>query len=819
MELFKYNPTPYVNTQVDLPLALMQGQLEIKQKEFDAQSMAVDKAAENFLKINPGDLTKEAYERVKQQYLPQLEKIRDTLHQTGNVSMAAPDLSKFTMNLAADPEVKNIMQDYELTKAKNAAMQEGRYTKLMLPGLYNKEGQLREQVKPGQTVQSSWYAPYEHVDPVQALLPEVEKLNARIEEGTFSWYNPATGETVTDKTRLKELKPEIIDQFVESRKDAFLSSPESKGYIVGATDWGTRAYTNEDWKRDARIPLSKFGIYEQTTDRTTKQLNLPTDNTTNKNKTDGNGNTVTPPQGKTYAFTTANDAYVPQVSSYLNPEIPITSQEELEDEINESTKQLAPLVKAVYAMTGVNTQGRDLNSLLQDGGLRQQARDRWNARYVKNAQGHYIPRAAGIPNVTPDQEKAFDQWNSLIVSTDNAKILREDIKKQAGVDNYNPEIIKDAKGRANGNYGDLPRAKTDFYEMLVTEGQEKLFNNSLTPPQQLKIAENILKNNPNSAKAKFYIDTYGDKIMVEKLKEDFRTGMMEELKNNPNEGKIYKVWDELNNRMEDMQMVHFDNDKTTENILGVLLTKAQDASLPVKDFLSDRRLDKGDLDGDFTANIPINKTTGLPDFSQIHLGMAFDRKDGLVGIIAMKGKQFEFDISKNPGSNIDKLLIEAHPELKEPTKFFHQVYESLTKSSGTKGKFTLGSNTFVFDHKSENLGKGAPKFEYEYDFDGTGKKRTTNLYEVYSAAAEVNNNVIQINNLKNAIVAEGITNEYNSMIAAAGYDRNKIQAANDWLRNKQTEALKEQLAREKASVGQTMGKQKQFRQTPKTPLQ
>jgi hypothetical protein len=125
MELFKYNPTPYVNTQVDLPLALMQGQLEIKQKEFDAQTMAVDKAAENFLKINPGDLTIEAYDRVKKQYLPQLEKIRDTLHQTGNISMAAPELSKFTMNLAADPEVKNIMKDYELTKAKNAAMQVG----------------------------------------------------------------------------------------------------------------------------------------------------------------------------------------------------------------------------------------------------------------------------------------------------------------------------------------------------------------------------------------------------------------------------------------------------------------------------------------------------------------------------------------------------------------------------------------------------------------------------------------------------------------------------------------------------------------------
>ena len=31
--------------------------------------------------------------------------------QTGNIAMAAPALSKFTMNLAADPQVKNIMED------------------------------------------------------------------------------------------------------------------------------------------------------------------------------------------------------------------------------------------------------------------------------------------------------------------------------------------------------------------------------------------------------------------------------------------------------------------------------------------------------------------------------------------------------------------------------------------------------------------------------------------------------------------------------------------------------------------------------------
>lgn len=789
MELFKYNPTPYVNTQVDLPLNFIQGQLEVKQKEFDSQTAAVDKAAENFLKINPGMLTADAYERVKKQYLPEIEKIRDTLHQTGNIAMAAPALSKFTMNLAADPEVKNIMQDYELTKAHNQAMQEGRYTKLMLPGLFNKEGKLREQVGPGQTVQSSWYAPYEHVDPVQALLPEVEKLKAKINEGTFSWYNPATNETVTDRTKLKILEPQIIDEYVQSRKDSFLSSPESKGYVISATDWGSRDYTDQDWLRDARIPLSKFDVYEQESERTTKPG--PTiDTTGGRGSGAGSGTAAAPPQAKTYAFTTAPNAYTPQTPSFLNPEIPITSQDQLEDEIVEGTKQVLPLAVSVYQMTGVNTQGRDAAAILQDSGLRQQARDNWNAKYVKNAEGHYVPRAPGIPNITPQQEQAFEQWNDLVISVDNAKIRRDDIKKQAGVDNYNPQIIEKVKTDAQ-NTPELNRLWNDW---VKSNKDNPDFEINAARKRFLELnKDKIKKNTDNIFKSKEYINTP--------------------------EGKIYKVWDELNNRMEQMQMVHFDNDKSTESILGVLLTQAQDVSLPIKDFLSDKRLDKGKLDDEFTAHIPINKTTGLPDYSQIHLGMAFDRKDGLVGIVSMGGKQFEFDISKNPGSNLDKLLIEAHPELKEPTKFFHQVYQSFNQTSGNKGKFSLGANSFVFDHKSENLGKGAPKFEYEYDFDGTGKKRTGNLYEIYSAAARFNNEIVQDNTLQTALTAQQITNEYTRMIAAAGNDRNKIQAATDWYYQKQDEALKEQLAREKSSVGKTMGKGTQFRQTPKTPLQ
>jgi hypothetical protein len=798
MNLFQYNPQVYKGTQVDLPLDFIYQQLETKQKEFDLQNAAVDKAAENFLKINPGDLTVEAYERVKQQYLPQLEKIRDTLITTGNVSLAAPELSKFTTSLAADSEVKNIMQDYKLTQTKNQAMQEGRYTKYMLPGLYNKEGQQRAQVKPGETVQSSWYAPYEHIDPVEALLPEVQKLNARIDEGTYTWFNPVTNEYITDKTRLKELKPEIIASFVRDRKSPFLATPESKGYIVGATDWGTREYTDQDWERDAVIPLSKFNLYENTTDRTTKQVPLPSNDGTNKNKKDGAGNTVTPAQAKTYAFTTANNAYVPQVPSYLNPEVPIRSQDELDDEISQTVNQLVPLAKSVYEMAGVNIEGRDLNSILQDSGLRQQARDNWNAKYVKNAEGHYVPRVAGIPNVTPQQEAAFDQWDNLVVSLDNARIKRDDIKKQAGVDNYNPQILKITKVEANKDSYKLSTAVADMYKSRLL-GKASFTDEEFNGIYNKSPKEIIEWVNSKAGYAKI------NKADAEEILTETDAFIKNKLKNSP-EGKIYKVWEELNNRMEQMQIVHFDNDKSTESILGILLTQAQDVSLPIKDFLSDKRLDRSDLDDAFTANIPINKTTGLPDYSQIHLGMAFDRKDGLVGIISMSGKQFEFDISKNPGSNLDKLLIEAHPELAEPSKFFHQVYESLNQTSGNRGKFYLGSNAFVFEHKAENLGKGSPKFEYEYDFDGTGKKRTGNLYEIYSAAARFNNETIQNNNLENAKTAIEITSEYNRMIAAAGFDKNKIEAANNWYNQKQNEALKEQLAREKSSTGKTMGK-------------
>jgi hypothetical protein len=801
MDLFKYNPTPYVNTQVDLPLDFLQGQLEVKQKEFDAQTMAVDKAAENFLKINPGMLTAEAYERVKKQYLPEIEKIRDTLHQTGNIAMAAPALSKFTMNLASDPEVKNIMEDYKLTQAHNQAMQEGRYTKFMLPGLFNKEGALREQVKPGQTVQSSWYAPYEHVDPVQALLPEVEKLRARISSGTYQWFNPATNETVTDKTKLKILEPEIIAGFVRDRKSAYLNAPESKGYVIGATDWGSRSYTDEDWERDAVVPLSKYSIYEQDSDREARPLPAI------QPPSDGSSKPTTPPAGKAFAFTTVSNSYTPQVPSFLNNEIPITSQDEIDDELKQAVTEVLPIAKSVFAMTGVDITGRSAVDVLQNPQLLQQAKDNWNSKYVKNKEGHYIPREVGTPNVTYQQEEAFNRWEYLTTAIDAAKTRRDDIKKAAGVTSYDPAILKKAKEEANGTSSLLTKSNTDFAEMLAIEKKENLYDRSSTPDQKLRIAETILKENPNSSKAQYYINTYGVPDTAKKLKSDFNAGMTEELKGTP-EGKIYKVWDELNNRMEQMQMVNFDNDKSTENILQVLLTQSQSGQIPIKEFVSDKRLDKLNLDEEFTAYIPINKTTGLPDYSQINLGMAFDRKDGLVGIVSMSGKQFEFDISKNPGSNLDKLLIEAHPELKEPTTFFHQVYQSLNQTSGNTGKFTLGSNTFMFDHKSENLGKGAPKFEYEYDFDGTGKKRTTNLYEIYSAATGVNNSIIQANNLQNAKTAIEITNEYNSKIAAAGYNRSKIEAANNWYRERQTEALKEQLAREKASSGQTMGKGK-----------
>ena len=77
MKLFEYTPQTYKGTQVDLPLDFIYKQLETQQKEFDAQTAAVDKASENFLKIDPGMLTEEAYQRVMQNYLPRLEKIRD----------------------------------------------------------------------------------------------------------------------------------------------------------------------------------------------------------------------------------------------------------------------------------------------------------------------------------------------------------------------------------------------------------------------------------------------------------------------------------------------------------------------------------------------------------------------------------------------------------------------------------------------------------------------------------------------------------------------------------------------------------------------
>ena len=229
MNLFRYNPTPFVNTQVDLPLDFIQGQLETKQKEFDLQNAAVDKAAENFLKMNHGMLTKDAYDRVMKQYLPQLEKIRDTLVSTGNVSMAAPELSKFTMNLAADPEVKKIMEDRALTDLHQKALAEGKYSEYDYGLLYGPNGEfIHPQLQKGQSLNPLAYAPSKYNDPVDLLKEDVQKFKAEMDDEMTEWRDK-DGRLMFDKKYLKNDEiPKILPFTKFNIKNVFLPNVPAK---------------------------------------------------------------------------------------------------------------------------------------------------------------------------------------------------------------------------------------------------------------------------------------------------------------------------------------------------------------------------------------------------------------------------------------------------------------------------------------------------------------------------------------------------------------------------------------------------------------
>ena len=888
MDLFKYNPTPYVNTQVDLPLDFLQGQLETKQKEFDSQSAAVDKAAENFMKINPGMLTKDAYDRVKKQYLPEIEKIRDTLHQTGNISMAAPALSKFTMNLAADPQVKNIMEDYKLTEAYNKNLQEGKYTDKVFAGLFDAEGKQRAQLGEDQMTSASYYSPMQYTDPVSSLLPEAEKFKANIIEDITSKPNKY-GLMQTDSVTTENLANERVRQWANNMLPTWKQNPENQAYFWNATGFKPETYTNEMWDKGVAQNIADLLSYKKVT-KDTNFTAIP-DQTVrapspNQNKT------------KTAAEETATKTGAPVSRQVINAKVGgfaafeqdkyanniISSIDELENdnaftktEMQKNYLALSKLSNGVIPAT--------MDMIGQGSGANRASVRNWiNDNYTKNEYNEWVLKTKTdkdgnvIPNnsppITPEISASLNGFTEANANNNGKEKLIATIKEDTGVKNYDKSKIEVARHEvlAKG----LLQSEEGYNFEVMTDGAQELYSkkdnaiveyvrkmNPDASPEvierkinlmRLQSVDQILPTIEKAAKlprvlsnimrGSKNVDLYGvtafnelkNALGADKNNSDgqalaeiteFTTGlnskvnedMVKKLQGTA-EGTIFKAFENIKNKMGAYQLSNLPGDGKFPEYEKQLINLALAGQLSGLTNIikgTDAATENGLKEfGKAVPYIDGDATKGI-DTNQISLSMGYNPSKGVVGVITMGGTFHEFDLDK---ANLDQQFTNEYPQLTQELRIYRDISSSVKRSSNTKGSFNIGNTEFVFDVKMKNLGKTKPDFSYEFSADGTNKQRYTDVGQIIAIASDIASSKLNEQDQIAQIMQQSIADKATIAISRARtleeVNEIKQQAAID-MANAPTIVAKTYNQNNKP-IGK-VGKQGQFRQTPKTPLQ
>jgi hypothetical protein len=826
MNLFEYTPQPYKSTRVDLPLDFIYKQLETKQKEFDAQAAAVDKATENFMKLDYGMLTEDAYKRVMESYLPRLESIRDNLFATGNVAMAAPDLAKFTTDLAGDPEVKNMLKDAQLTETYRQAVQQGLYTDKDLPGLFVAPGKLRDQLGVGQKTSPIYYSPMEFVDPLTELGAEADKYVKEIERDNPAVFRQTKdGRTITTQEGYKQRKYEKLREYLDARHDSWRLDPKNQGYFYRSTGSKPETYTKEKWISEVSDPLSKALAYEN---RSIETQISGTPNVPGLNKPSGDGTTdkkdskVT---GHPTRFTFS--ASTPGFPSYKKDDY-VTNVDDFQRDIDESLADMRSAQEAISKLSGGTLAKGD--PYYEN--YRNETRE-WIFNNYQVVDGRWeLKPGSSAPAITPDISKTLSQFQDATISYNNRTQTLKDIKENAGVKNWDMNAIREAESSlmlgTNVPSGlDAPDEEFKRYRTFSDRAIIDYLSNKGMDPRSSEFRrerERLQSLSPSSLYSLIssgkVIDTPGISTFLNAFKDPqnltfkeinkFLSEGKSKLLEGTNEGKVYAAFDNIAKKISQISISQLPDSPQTNNLESGLISLIQSAGIPAVDISNDTKLDKDDLDENFTKFIPINKD-GTIDLSQVQTSIGYSPKYGVIGLISFGGKHYQVDLAN---SNIDQLFTDEYPEYAAELRMYDQVSKSLKRTGMREGTFNIGNLSFKFNLKSKNLSSANPEYSYEEIFDGTNTQQHSNLGTIFEKALSIANQRESLYDRLEEDINRQYLEEFNAL------DMMDVEGAKR-LKQKRDERL-ENLRRAKTqgtTVGdESSGKSGEWRTSPKTPL-
>jgi hypothetical protein len=729
MKLFEYNLQTYKGTQVDLPLDFIYKQLETQQKEFDAQTAAVDKASENFLKIDPGMLTEEAYQRVMQNYLPRLEKIRDDLYNTGNVGMAAPALSKFTTDLASDFEVKNILRDAKLTETYRQGLQQGLYKDMIFPGLHKPDGKTRRQLGLNEATSPDLYAPMPFVDPMSDLAEEADKYVKAIErDNPAEFRTTKDGRIITTQEGIKERKFEKIMDYFIGRFPSYSKDPSKQGYFFQATDFNPQNYTIGMWT-ELLTPVARALAFENRSIETSVTSGQTPSLSDPKSTLNPDNNNKTKAQGLVHPITTnvsTQNSGIPAWDTGKYPE-GITSFFEFESDLEKNDQDLGLAYDAIYNLSG--------GEIDEEKGT--PAASNWiNENYINENGFWKVKPGSSAPPVNKSVSDALNTFTNATYSLRNRLSLFEELQEATGVKSYNPQVIKNARNKAE-NTPELNR----LWNQWVSANK---FDKSFDPVAERK---------------QFLIDH----------KDDINKQIAVELAKKP-EGKIYQAFENYKNRISQMTLMGLKDDDKVNSMEGQLINNVLGGHISARSLLTGEKLDKGDLDETFTEYIPYkdgDSSKGV-DYSQVQTSIGLHPKYGVVGVMSMNGNSYMIDLKD---ANIDQIFTDENPHYKQQIQVFQQVADSFKRSGTNEGSFKIGNTQFVFEVESENIGGDNPQFYYSEKFDGTNTQSHENLGTIFTRAYEIADNNNKAFDILLQVKKEELLQQYNDEFNRLGlYD-------------------------------------------------
>jgi hypothetical protein len=675
MKLFEYKPVEYVDVHNEIPVEWMAGQLKDKQAAFDSQLDALNKTAENNLKLNTGAFGTKMYEELQKDLQSRLTSMTDNLMTRGDIAGTSGEFSKYLRDFSLDPRVKTLNKDYDLWKLHQEEL-------LKHPGAIDMT-QYGPQIGENGTTAEQAFRNYNIVLPENSIA-ELEQTVARLKPNvsddgkTFSFYDPVLKKVMksTDRKEIEDLSITRIKQLRDDYYTNWVNNPKSMYHKIKLSNNNLDIFNQPEGKKkyDELTEYLKNYAYTAVNDLPDQDPynNRPTKPGGDDGSSDSESTTFIP----TIATTYGKENLLGQVHG--NPDENIGEKAAMDKNIKNLNNTERILLDQMYRLQGDPSK---------------------KAEYDKADQEY---------KAIQEKKKVDNSWQQMIEGKWYKK-LDPNAVAQADLEfnTYLQEALL-------GGYGTPQEARKMF---------EDMYNN-----REQSYAYQAMKAEHTSPVGFSY--TFDDQLEAwYKSKEDIQEKIVPGLKE---VNEAYKKY----NAYQTTGISYVVNGAKNKEAASTLFNSLVASGRPPKDMMTDKKVGVDDLPNILKA---YQKEDGSYDYSRITYEILADDLDGLVfgvHLLDKEGKShgYEFDLAETP--NVRTYLGQMVPHEKIALEMFTQATASLKKSyKNSSGSFNVerfdGSSDKI-DFNKKPIGDG--KFQYFVEYtDVDGKKRE----KVYNSINDV----------------------------------------------------------------------------------